>query len=71
MSYKTDEIDRAVLSMLPSEEPMAMGIVDICSRYRLWPGTVRNALKRLFDGGKVQRVWDGNQRFGRYLYWAN
>ncbi len=30
--------------------------------------TVVGALKRLLDGGHVTRTWNGNARFGRYLY---
>ena len=33
-------------------------------------GTVRSALKRLLATGEVTRKWDGNARFGRYLYKA-
>ena len=64
MSNRLNEIDSAVLGSL-SEEPTA--ILDLALRgFRF--GTLRNSLKRLLDAGAVTRRWDGNARFGRYLY---
>jgi hypothetical protein len=66
---RTDEIDRAVLCQVPNEKEDGIGIVDfVAAGFR--PGTVRAALSRLLADGTVQRKWDGNERFGRYLYWA-
>ncbi len=31
-------------------------------------GTVRNSLKRLVERGEVLRRWEGNERYGRYVY---
>ena len=31
-------------------------------------GTVRASLKRLLDSGQVIRYYDGNERFGKYVY---
>ena len=58
------EIDRYVLGMLGSE-PKA--IVDLARNgWRI--GTIRNALARLLQVQWVERQWDGNARYGRYVY---
>ena len=31
-------------------------------------GTLRASLRRLCEVGLVYRAWDGNERFGRYVY---
>lgn len=69
MSHRTSQIDQVVLSSLPNEKSRAVGIVDF---YPLGAriGTVRAALKRLVSSGEVERAWDGNERYGRYVYWA-
>lgn len=42
-------------------------IFDIVRRgFRV--GTVRASLKRLEQDGIVQKRWDGNSRYGRYIY---
>ena len=63
MSLRTDQIDEAVLSSIGSEP---VPIVDLCKGGRI--GAYRNSLRRLLEQKAVQRKWDGNQRFGRYLY---
>ncbi len=60
VSLKTDQTDSMVLRHLNT--PTA--IIDLpVSR-----GKARNSLKRLLAPGRVVRMWDGNSRFGRYLY---
>ena len=61
-----DAIDQLVLADLSSE---GQSITDLC-RMGMRIGTVRAALKRLVATGEVKRRWNGNQRFGRYLYFA-
>jgi hypothetical protein len=64
MPLRTDQVDEAVLSCIGSEP---VSIVDLCSNGgRI--GAYRNSLRRLLEQEAVQRKWDGNQRFGRYLY---
>jgi len=68
MSNRTEQIDDVVLGMI-GDDPRA--IADLIRRgsygYRR-PGTVRSALVRLLKAQLVKRRWDGNQRFGRYVY---
>lgn len=63
----TDEIDHLVLTDLGGE---GQSITDLC-RMGMHIGTVRASLKRLVAAGEVKRRWDGNQRFGRYLYFTH
>jgi len=63
MSWKTEEIDRAVLSQI-GNEPVAIVDLTFGRNYR----TIRAAVERLYKSGVLEREWDGNQRFGRYLY---
>jgi predicted transcriptional regulator len=62
-----DEADRIVLEYLSEDE--GTGIVDMI-RCGLKQGTIRASLKRLVESGSAKRKWDGNERFGRYLYFA-
>jgi hypothetical protein len=62
-----DEADRIVLEYLSEEEGTA--IVDMI-RCGLKQGTIRASLKRLVESSSAKRMWDGNERFGRYLYFA-
>jgi hypothetical protein len=64
MSVRTDRIDGAVLGLIGAE-PVA--IADLTHGGNR--NTVRNSIKRLFERGVLDRQWDGNERFGRYLYW--
>jgi hypothetical protein len=65
MSNRTEAIDQAVLNSLSAES--AVSITDLQRRgFRL--GTSRNSLKRLLTQGQVCRRWDGNPRYGRFLY---
>lgn len=63
-----DEIDGLVFQHLPMDGWVA--IRDLVEDGFLRLGTVRGALKRLLAEGSVTRRWDGNGRFGRYLYRA-
>jgi predicted transcriptional regulator len=47
-----------------------VSINDLTTQTGLRRGTVMASLKRLVEGGQVHRAWDGNARFGRYLYFA-
>ena len=62
---KSDRIDEAVLSMVGAE---LVAIRDLTQggNYR----TVRAAVERLHRAGRLDLQWDGNERFGRYLYFA-
>jgi hypothetical protein len=68
---KTEEHDEAVLDVIwqqSSEEYMP--IVDMLRIGGFKHGTVRGALSRLLAAHRVDRKWNGNQRFGRYVYRA-
>lgn len=65
---RTEEIDSSVLGELPWREVDAVSVLDLCRRGgRI--GTYKNSLKRLVNTGCAARRWDGNERYGRYLYW--
>ena len=60
--------DRMVLNQMQTKKSDAIAIADLArSGWRI--GTIRASLKRLMAEGAVERIWDGNQRFGRYLYY--
>jgi hypothetical protein len=61
-----EQKDTAVLNLLQCDSWTA--IIDLRSRLRI--GTIRGALRRLLAAGKAERRWDGNERFGRFLYRA-
>lgn len=66
--YEQD-MEGLVLNQLDDERRYAVSIFSLMVRASLRHGTVVAALKRLMAQGLVQRVWDGNMRFGRYIYW--
>lgn len=67
MSAKTDVIDDLVCNQKLTYEWQS--IMDMVSDGGGWKvGTLRNSLYRLRELGLVERKWEGNQRFGRYLY---
>jgi predicted transcriptional regulator len=59
-----------VLQQLNPERP-GMSINDIALRAGLRRGTVVGALNRLLESNYVRRRWDGNERFGRFLYYES
>jgi predicted transcriptional regulator len=62
---KRDARDSAVLNtMLRSEW---ISIADLC-RNGFRVGTVRASLQRLLATGRLERQWEGNERYGRYVY---
>jgi hypothetical protein len=63
MSIRTDRIDEAILSRIGTE-PVAIRDLTHGGTYR----TVCAAVERLHKSGRLDRMWDGNERFGRYLY---
>jgi DNA-binding transcriptional regulator PaaX len=63
MSVRTDRIDEAILSRIGADH-VAIRDLTHGSNYR----TVRAAVERLHKAGRLDRTWDGNERFGRYLY---
>jgi predicted transcriptional regulator len=64
-TYKTD-IDAEVLRHLSPEEWES---IDSLQRWTgLHTGTLRNSLRRHCEAGLADRRWDGNERFGRYVY---
>ena len=64
-TYKTD-IDAEVLHRLSTEEWESIDSLQRCTGFRT--GTLRNSLRRLCEDGLAKRKWDGNERFGRYVY---
>jgi len=58
----------ALLYQLPRERSEALPISELRLRGK-GIGLVRRALASLLSTGNVRRRWDGNARFGRYLYW--
>jgi hypothetical protein len=77
-TYKTD-IDAEVLRHLATTSKSGpwfsdLDISDWDSISYLWQktglrvGTLRNSLWRLCESGLADRRWDGNERFGRYVY---
>ncbi len=64
MRVTIGQIDNAVLGMI-GDEPRA--IVDLV-RHGERPGTVKNSLARLLKAQLIKRSWDGNGRYGRYVY---
>lgn len=64
----TNRVDERVLRAIPTQETQEyVPIIELCNcgfRYN----TLRNALARLVRVRAVRRKWDGNQRFGRYIY---
>ncbi len=64
MRVTIDQIDNAVLGMI-GDAPRA--IVDLVGQGGS-PGTIRNAPARLLKAQLVKRQWDGNERYGRYVY---
>lgn len=69
MSHRTDQIDEIILNQLPGNKSDAVGIVDLC-RFGGRIGAIRASLKRLVESRSVKRAWDGNARYGRFVYWA-
>jgi hypothetical protein len=61
----TREIDNAVFESLHGDENQP--IIDLMRR-GLREGTVRASLKRLLAEKRIVRKWDGNERYGRYVY---
>jgi DNA-binding MarR family transcriptional regulator len=47
-----------------------ISVNDLTVNAGLRRGTVTAALKRLEGEKLVQRIWDGNKRFGRFLYFC-
>jgi hypothetical protein len=67
---RTEEIDYCVSGLIPRNKADGVAIIDLARRgWRI--GTIRNSLKRLREQGHVNRVWDGNGRYGRYLYFMS
>ncbi len=65
MSHRTDQIDESVFSRLPEDDYASIN--ELCG-FGFRRGTVSSSLRRLVEEGSVIRKWDGNQRYGRFLY---
>jgi predicted transcriptional regulator len=68
-----EDVDDRILKLLPNEtesKDVWLSINDITSKWWLSAkrGTVQNSFKRLCDCHMVIREWDGNERYGRYIY---
>jgi hypothetical protein len=59
------EIDNVVFQSLHDDEYQP--IIDLM-RHGFREGTVRASLKRLLEENRIIRKWDGNERYGRYVY---
>ena len=73
MAYRTTykaEMDRRIYGAIKYNSPVGVwDIRGILSASKQCPvGAVRNALKRLLAANEITREWDGNQRYGRYIY---
>jgi DNA-binding transcriptional ArsR family regulator len=77
-TYKQD-IDAEVLRHLAATSKSGPWFSDVeisdwdsisrlCQKTGLRVGTLRASLRRLCEAGLVHRAWDGNERFGRYVY---
>ena len=64
-----DEKDQLVFDEISNCGEAGAGVAFLVNA-GIRPGTVRSSLKRLLTEGSVTRQWDGNGRFGRYLYRA-
>jgi DNA-binding transcriptional ArsR family regulator len=54
---------------LVSHDPVsAIDLAERHGRYHNAQTTFSRALTKLYQQGKLDRKWDGNERFGRYLY---
>jgi hypothetical protein len=64
MSAETDRIDEALLSLVGDDPVIIRDLTQGGNYHR-----VRAAIDRLHEKGLMACFWDGNQRFGRNLYW--
>jgi hypothetical protein len=65
-----EQLLNQLLSELPSDGWIA--VVDLYHRgYRYRHRTLGRALRELVRRGVAVRRWDGNSRFGRYVYAAS
>jgi DNA-binding transcriptional ArsR family regulator len=63
---KVNQANEVILNHLGSDWKSIEDLVRRASPIRY--GTVRGALKRLLAAKSVERSWDGNMRYGRYVY---
>jgi hypothetical protein len=61
---RRDERDEFVVNVLNNQWQRIADIVQAGLRF----GTVRASLKRLEKAGRIEKRWDGNQRYGRFVY---
>ena len=66
LEYRQQQRDDAVYYLLNDDWQSVDEIV--LSGHGVSLGTVRASLKRLLEDGLIERKWDGNERYGRYLY---
>jgi predicted transcriptional regulator len=64
-TYKTEIDAEALRHLSPTGRE---SIASLQQWTRLGMGTLRNSLRRLCEAGLAERMWNGNQRFGRYVY---
>lgn len=62
--------DQKVWEQLPPSGDTGLSLNEIAIASGLpRRGSVESALQRLLRAEVAVRKWNGNQRFGRYLYW--
>lgn len=78
-TYKSD-IDRQLLNSMTVTDKQELSVYtdiaiwnwdsvsDLVQRTGLRIGAVRNSLKRLVEDKLALRGWQGNERYGRYVY---
>lgn len=67
---KQEEIDKSILTLIPCGAGLpfeGVSVADLAGR-GIRVGTVRAALKRLTESNIIERSWEGNERYGRWLY---
>lgn len=67
MSRNFESALEAVADLVGSEPVAAIDLYH-AYHFRCRLGTLSRWLATLFQRGVIDRRWDGNQRFGRYLY---
>lgn len=76
-TYK-NEVDSEVLRHIPLGHVTEYGqpidgekwasVTDLLRWSGLRIGTVRNSIRRLMAREQITRYWDGNERYGRWIY---
>lgn len=65
--YRQEQKDDAVFALVGEDRSSGVSLNDMV-KFGIPRGTAEAAVKRLMANGKVDSVYDGNERFGRFLY---